>query len=91
LLVGLAPVAGGLMFYGVGVYACVYYGHKSHSEGKEYLGLTLPLWLGAVGLGVGVLLMLVSRLFFREFFARKTETAPPGLLDVPVEHAPAHL
>ena len=24
------------------------------------------------------------------FFKRKTETAPPGLLDQPVEHAPAH-
>jgi hypothetical protein len=34
--------------------------------------------------------MLLSRIPFREFFARKTETAPPGLLEQPVEHAPAH-
>ena len=27
---------------------------------------------------LGVVLMLVSRPFFREFFSRKTETAPPG-------------
>src|SRR5205823_4567898 len=53
LLVGLGPVIGGLMFYGVGIYACIYYGHKSHAEGTQYLGLTLPLWLGLVGLGVG--------------------------------------
>src|SRR5205814_3351888 len=91
LLVGLAPVVGGLMFYGVGVYACIYYGHKEHAEGKQYLGLTLPLWLGAVGLGVGFVLMLISRPFFREFFSRKTEAAPVGLLDQPVEHARAHL
>jgi amino acid transporter len=90
LLVGLAPVVGGLMFYGVGIYAITYYGHKSHAEGKQYLGLTLPLWLGLVGLGIGVVLMIVSRPFFREFFSRKTEAAPPGLLDQPVEHAPAH-
>jgi hypothetical protein len=44
-----------------------------------------------VGLGVGVVLMLISRLYFRPFFARKTETAAPGLLDARVEHAPAHL
>ena len=40
---------------------------------------------------MGVVVMLISRPFFREFFARKTEVAPPGILDVPVEHAPAHL
>jgi hypothetical protein len=34
--------------------------------------------------------MLISRIPFREFFSRKPETAPPGLLDQPVEHAPAH-
>jgi hypothetical protein len=34
--------------------------------------------------------MLLSRPFFRDFFARKTETAPVGLLEQPVEHAPAH-
>src|SRR5204863_9616249 len=43
LLVGLGPVVGGLMFYGVGIYACTYYGHKSHAEGKQDLGLTPPL------------------------------------------------
>jgi hypothetical protein len=41
--------------------------------------------------------MLVSRPFFREFFGekflfgRKTETAPAGLLEARVEHAPVHL
>ncbi len=40
---------------------------------------------------VGLVVMLVSRPFFSEFFSRKTETAPPGLLDAPVEHAPVHL
>jgi amino acid transporter len=91
LLVGLAPLAGGLMFYGIGGYAIYYYGKAANSEGKIYAGLTLPLWFGLVGMGVGAVLMIVSRFYFRPFFARKTETAPLGLLDVPVEHAPAHL
>jgi hypothetical protein len=34
--------------------------------------------------------MLLSRPRFREFFSRKTEAAPAGILDVPVEHSPAH-
>jgi amino acid transporter len=90
LLVGLGPVIGGLIFYGVGIYAITYYGHAAHAEGKEYLGLTLPIWFGGIGMVFGVLLMLLSRRRFREFFSRKTETAPPGLLEQPVEHAPAH-
>jgi amino acid transporter len=91
LLVGLAPTVGGLIFYGIGIYAITYYGHAENSEGKIYAGLTLPLWFGLVGLGVGAVLMIVSRFYFRPFFARKTETAPLGLLDQPVERAPAHL
>jgi amino acid transporter len=91
LLVGLAPTIGGLIFYGIGIYAITYYGHAVNSEGKIYLGLTLPLWFGLVGMAVGVVLMVVSRFYFRPFFARRSETAPPGLLDSIVEHAPAHL
>jgi hypothetical protein len=90
VLVGLAPVIGGLMFYGIGLYAIKYYGHAAHAEHKEYLGLTLPIWLGGIGMVFGFVLMLISRIPFREFFSRKTETAPPGLLDQAVEHAPAH-
>jgi amino acid transporter len=90
LLVGLAPLIGGLIFYGVGIYAIKYYGHKVNSEGKEYLGLTLPIWFGGIGMVFGLLLMLLLRPRYRNFFARKTETAPLGLLDKPTEHAPAH-
>jgi amino acid transporter len=90
LLVGLAPLIGGGIFYGIGIKAITYYAHKANAEGKEYLGLTLPIWLGGIGMIAGLVLMFIARPFFREFFARKTETAPPGLLEQPVEHAPAH-
>ncbi|HEV7942989.1 MAG TPA: APC family permease [Solirubrobacteraceae bacterium] len=90
-LVGLGPFLGGVMFFGIGVYAIVYYGHAENSEGKIYAGLTLPLWFGLIGMVFGVVLMLVSRFYFRPYFSRHTETAPPGLLDAPVEHAPTHL
>jgi len=90
-LVGLAPFVGGVIMYGIGIYAIKYYGHKANAEGKEYLGLTLPLWFGGVGMLVGVLGMVISRFYFRPFFARRTETAAPGLLDMKVERAPAHM
>jgi amino acid transporter len=91
LLVGLAPFVGGLMFYGIGIYAITYYAHKANAEGKIYAGLTLPIWFGGIGMVLGIVLMVFSRGRFRPFFARRTETAPPGLLDQPIEHAPAHL
>jgi amino acid transporter len=90
LLVGLAPVLGGAIFWGIGIYAITYYAHAANAEGKEYLGLTLPIWFGGIGMVLGVVLMLISRAYFREFFSRKTETAAPGLLDQPVERAPTH-
>jgi amino acid transporter len=90
-LVGLLPVLGGVIMYGIGIYALIYYGHAENAEGKEYLGLTLPLWLGGVGMLIGLALALMSRFYFRSFFGRKAETAPPGMLDVVVEHAPLHL
>jgi amino acid transporter len=97
VLVGLAPFVGGLMFYGIGGYAIYYYGKAANAEGKIYAGLTLPLWFGGIGMIIGIVLMLVSRPYFKRFFGekflfgRKTETAPPGLLDAPVERAPTHL
>ncbi len=91
LLVGIGPLIGGLIMFGIGGYAIVYYGHAANSEGKIYLGLTLPLWFGLIGMFFGVALMILSRFYFRAYFARTPETAPPGLLDARVEHAPVHL
>jgi amino acid transporter len=83
LLLGLGPVIGGLMLFGIGGYAAVYYGHAENVESKPILGITLPLWMGVGGMLLGVIIMLVSRPYFKEFFSRKTEVAPPGILDQP--------
>jgi hypothetical protein len=78
------------MLFGVFFKAMFFYGHEANVESKPILGITLPLWMGIGGMLLGVLLMLISRPYFREFFSRKTETAKPGLLEEPIEHAPAH-
>jgi amino acid transporter len=83
LLLGVAPLIGGLMLFGIGFKAAVYYGHSANVESKPILGITLPLWMGIGGMALGFIIMLVSRPFFREFFSRKTETAPPGVLERP--------
>jgi amino acid transporter len=89
LLLGIAPLLGALMLFGVAGYAIDYYSKAENVSSKPILGITLPLWMGIGGMLVGVLLMLVSRPFFRDFFSRKLETARPGLIEEPVEHAPA--
>jgi amino acid transporter len=83
LLLGAGPLLGGLILWGVGWRALFFYGHKANVESKPILGITLPLWFGIGGMILGGILMLISRPFFREYFARKAETAPPGLLDAP--------
>src|SRR5271155_3495535 len=83
LLLGAGPVIGGLILLGVGVKAAFYYGHTENVSSPPLLGITLPIWFGIGGMLLGVVVMLVSRPYFRSYFARKTETAPPGLLDQP--------
>jgi amino acid transporter len=83
LLLGVGPLIGGLMLWGVGIKAAFYYGHTANVESKPILGITLPLWMGIGGMVLGGIIMIVSRPYFKEFFSRKTETAPPDLLEQP--------
>jgi hypothetical protein len=80
---------GGLILFGVGLKAAFYYGHAANVESAPILGITLPLWLGIGGMILGFVLMLISRPYFREFFSRKLETAPPGVLEHPLVVEPA--
>jgi amino acid transporter len=90
ILLGLAPLIGGLMLFYVFVKAMTFYGHAANVESKAILGITLPIWMGIGGLLIGVILMLVSRPIFRDYFSRKLETVTSGLFEEPVERAPAH-
>jgi amino acid transporter len=93
VLLGLAPLLGALMLFGVGLYAAVYYSESAHVSSAPILGITLPLWLGIGGMLLGAVIMLASRPFFREYFSRKLETAPAGTLDQPppLEPVPARV
>ena len=88
LLLGLGPFLGGVLMWAVGVKGAFYYGKTENVSSKPILGITLPLWMGIGGLILGFILALVSRPYFKEFFSRKRETAPPGILDHPLETMP---
>src|SRR5271170_2063658 len=78
LLLGLGPMLGGLMLFGIGIKAAFFYGHAANVSSKPILGITLPLWMGIGGMVLGAIIMLISRPYFREYFSRKTESAPPA-------------
>jgi amino acid transporter len=88
LFLGAGPMIGGLAMFGVGIKAAFYYGHQKNVSSKEILGITLPLWMGIGGMVLGVIVMLFSRPLFKEFFQRKREVAPPGILEHPLAAIP---
>jgi len=79
--VGLLPVAGGAMLTFVFYKAFDTYRH-AHGGGvsKPILGIGAPVAIGVGSLLVGLLLMLIARFRYREFFARRTEVADPAVL-----------
>jgi len=89
LVLGAGPMIGGLAMFAVFYKAAVYYGHQENVSSKEILGITLPLWMGVGGMFLGLIIMLFSRPIFKEFFSRKREVAPPGILEHPIEVIPA--
>jgi amino acid transporter len=82
-MLGIVPLAGCVMLFGVFIKAVIYYGESKNVESAPLAGITLPIWFGIGGLLIGLILMLISRQYFKDFFKRKTETAPPGILDAP--------
>jgi amino acid transporter len=88
LLLGAGPMIGGLVLFAIGIKAAVYYSHAENVSSAPILGITLPLWLGIGGMILGAVIMVFSQRYFREFFSRKTETAPPGILDQPPPTGP---
>jgi amino acid transporter len=80
LLLGVAPLLGGLMLLGIFVKALIFYSHPANSSSPPVFGVGVPVVVGVGSLVLGVVLMLVSRPIFPEYFARKREVADPALL-----------
>jgi amino acid transporter len=96
VLVGIVPLLGGLMLLGIGVKAYTHYSkHTAEGATVNYAppiaGVEVPIAIGIGSLLLGVVVMLIAMPRYREFFRRKPEVAPPGIVDQPVEEVHARL
>jgi len=81
VMIGLLPLAGGLMLFAILVKSCVDLSKPENSEsGDSWLGVGPPLLIGGASLVLGVLLMLWWYLSGnREFFRRRPEVVDPAV------------
>jgi amino acid transporter len=80
LLLGAAPLIGGVMLFYIFIRATVFYGHEINNYSPDILGVGLPVFIGYAGLLLGIILMLVTQLSLPEFFRRKREVVDPAVL-----------
>ena len=90
VLVGLLPLAGCVLMFAVFGKAFHDYSQTGSGYSKPLWGIQIPIVIGIGTLLLGVPLMVICAVKYRTFFRRRTEVAPDGLLDAPVERAASH-
>ena len=78
--IGVLPTLGGVMLGFIFVYAIIQYQNPANTSSSPILGIGAPVVIGIGSLLLGVVLMLIARLSYTEFFSRKLEVADPAVL-----------
>ena len=82
IMVGMAPLLGGLALTFIFIKALITYSDPAETEtGKAFLGVGVPVAIGVGLILVGVLVMIWANFAYPKFFKRKTEVADPGILE----------
>jgi amino acid transporter len=81
ILAGVAPVIGGVLMGFIFVKAWLVESTPGYNYSPPLFGIQVPIVIGIGALLLGIPLMVVCGVKFREYFTRKTEVAPEGLLD----------
>jgi amino acid transporter len=81
LLAGLAPMIGGAMMGFIFVKAFLVEQYTAdYNYSAPVLGIQIPILIGIGSLLLGIPVMVLCAVKYREFFSRKTEVAPEGIL-----------
>jgi amino acid transporter len=80
LMVGLVPVLGGIMLFGVFIKGLVDYSDPAKTSTAGVAGIGAPVVIGVGGLLVGVVLMFIAWARYPDFFRRRPETVDPEVL-----------
>ena len=81
VLAGVLPVVGGGMMAFIFVKAFIVVNTPGYNySANPLLGFQVPIVIGIGGLLLGIPFMIICAVKFREFFSRKTEVAPEGIL-----------
>jgi hypothetical protein len=67
----VVPTFGGLVLMLILVRGAIFYGHEINDYSPPFLKLGVPDWIGILGLGSGIILMLVQRRRAPGFFQRE--------------------
>ncbi len=81
LLVGLVPLLGGLMMFGIFAKAAIFYGHSVNDYSKPVAGISVPIIIGIGGILIGFVFMATQWAVRPDFFRRKLQTADPAILE----------
>ena len=85
LVAGLMPLVGCLMMFAVFGKAFHDYSEPGAGYAKPIFGIQVPIVIGIGALILGVPIMVALAFRLTDFFSRRTEVAPPGLLEAPTE------
>jgi amino acid transporter len=80
ILAGLVPVLGGGMMAFIFVKAWIVESNPGYNYSAPLFGIQVPIVIGIGGLLLGIPFMLLAFAKFRQYFRRKTEVAPTGLI-----------
>jgi amino acid transporter len=92
LMMGVLPLFGFAVLMFIFVRGFVFYGHSANDSSPPLLGLGVPDWIGILGIGGGVILMLIRRATSPAFFKREKRLVfgdPIEVVTPEAEFAPA--
>jgi hypothetical protein len=67
-MLGFFPTVGGLILMVILVKAVITYGNAANDSSGAFLGLGVPVWIGILGVGSGILIMLYRKATAPAFF-----------------------